>query len=225
MNTLEAMHARHAVRQFTDEPIDEQTAAALQKEVDAANAESGLHIQLVLNDPTAFDDIKAHYGKFTNVKNYLALIGPVGKDLEAKCGYYGERIVLSATKAGLDSCWVGLTFGRGKVKHLLASGEKLALVVALGHGETQGASHPVKPIEKLAVCEGEVPDWFADGMATTELAPTSMNQQKFRITCTGPASAKIENLGGPYSGVDVGIVRYHFEQGAGTDNFTWDNPL
>ncbi|MEI3552822.1 MAG: nitroreductase family protein [Acutalibacteraceae bacterium] len=41
----------------------------------ACNQESGLHIQLVTNEPKAFDSFMAHYGKFKGVTNYLALIG------------------------------------------------------------------------------------------------------------------------------------------------------
>ena len=30
-----------------------------------------------------------------------------------------------------------------------------------------------------------------------------------------------KNLGGFYSGIDLGIVKYHFEIGAGKNNFIW----
>ena len=49
--------------------------AALKKEISACNGESGLHIQLVVNEPRAFDGFMAHYGKFENVKNYIAIVG------------------------------------------------------------------------------------------------------------------------------------------------------
>lgn len=60
------------------------------------NRESGLHIQLVMNEPKAFDGFMAHYGKFSGVTNYIALIGKKNADLEEKCGYHGERPVLKA---------------------------------------------------------------------------------------------------------------------------------
>lgn len=52
------------------------------------------------------------------------------------------------------------------------------------------------------------------------LAPTAMNQQKFLLTLEGDA-VKAESTGGFYSKVDLGIVKYHFEAGAGKDHFTW----
>ena len=57
-------------------------------------------------------------------------------------------------------------------------------------------------------------------MAAAMLAPTAMNQQKFCLSLSEGA-VKAENLGGFYSKVDLGIVQYHFELGAGRENFRW----
>lgn len=95
MTLTEAMKERHSVRQYQNKPLDTETIAALQAEIAACNQEGGLHIQLVTNDPKAFDGFMAHYGKFSGVTNYIAMIGK--KDgLDEKCGYYGERLVLLA---------------------------------------------------------------------------------------------------------------------------------
>ena len=57
-------------------------------------------------------------------------------------------------------------------------------------------------------------------MEAVLLAPTAINQQKFMITLeNGKVAAK--STGGFYSKVDLGIVKYHFEIGAATDNFLW----
>ncbi len=223
MNIQEAMKARHSVRSYTEKPLDEQAVAALNEAIAQANEESGLNMQLVCDEPKAFTTGMAHFGKFSGVRNYLALVGPAGRGLNEAAGYYGERIVLEAARLGIDSCWVALTFGKGQVKRLVAPGQKLACVVSLGYGETHGSAHNSKPAEELCRCEGAMPDWFVHGMDAAMLAPTAMNQQKFRITCTGPTTARIEDLGGSYSGIDLGIVRYHFEQGAGAGSFTWDD--
>ncbi len=65
----------------------------------ACNRESGLHIQLVTNEPKAFAGFMAHYGKFSGVTNYIAMIGKKGPGLDEKCGYYGERMVLKSAAA------------------------------------------------------------------------------------------------------------------------------
>ena len=96
MSITEAMNTRHSVRQYTDKALGEGVVLALKEEIDACNRESGLHIQLVTNEPKAFDGFMAHYGKFSGVTNYIAMIGKKGPTLEETCGYYGERLVLFA---------------------------------------------------------------------------------------------------------------------------------
>ena len=73
-----------------------------------------------------------------------------------------------------------------------------------------------------AVCKAdrELPDWFRRGVEAALLAPTAMNQQKFLLTLEGD-TVKAESTGGFYAKVDLGIVKYHFEVGAGKDHFTW----
>ncbi len=213
MELIEAIQCRHSVRKYTDEAINEETVKRLQAVIDKCNAESGLHIQLVLNEPNAFGGGRLHYGKFEGAKNYLALIGPKSGDLDEKCGYYGEQVVLEAQCAGLNSCWVGLTYSKTPDAFRIAKGEKLVAVVALGHGQTQGVQHKSKAPEEVAVLHGGEPQWFHDGVAAALLAPTAMNQQKFRFELAdGKVSATTK--WGPFSKVDLGIAKCHFEIGA-----------
>lgn len=220
MELLDAIHSRHAVRQYTDRSISAEALAELEKKTAACNREGGLHIQLAADEPEAFQGIMAHYGKFSGVRNYLALIGPKGPDLDEKLGYYGERLVLKATQLGLDSCWVALTFRKGKCRCIVAPGEKLVCVIALGYGVTHGGPHKSKPLTDVCKTTGEMPAWFRAGVEAALLAPTATNQQKFLLTLEAN-TVKAESTGGFYSKVDLGIVKYHFEIGAGTDHFTW----
>ena len=75
MNLTEAMKERHSVRQYEDRPLERSVVSALQDEIKACNKESGLHIQLVTNEPKAFAGFMAHYGKFSGVTDYNAMIG------------------------------------------------------------------------------------------------------------------------------------------------------
>ena len=61
------------------------------------------------------------------------MVGP--KDKDESIGYYGERIVLKAFELGINSCWVALTYKKGKADVKIGAGEKLYMVVALGYGE------------------------------------------------------------------------------------------
>lgn len=218
MNLSEAMNERHSVRQYTDRPLDEAAISALRQEIDACNKESGLHIQLVTNEPKAFDGFMAHYGKFSGVTNYIAMIGRKGPTLDEKCGYYGERLVLLAQQLGLNTCWVAMTYSKIKTAFDVRSGEKLCIVIAIGYGQTQGVPHKSKAFGEVA--QGDAPDWFQKGVEAALLAPTAMNQQKFMFTQKDNRVSVKAGMGF-YAKIDLGIVKYHFEAGAGKDGWEW----
>ena len=212
------MKSRHSVRSYTDQKIDGEALEQLNKIVDSCNQESGLNIQLCLNEPRAFSGFMARYGKFKNVKNYIALIGKKDAALEEKSGYYGETIVLKAQQLGLNTCWVGLTYSKGKSTAKIKAGEKLLMVIAIGYGKTNGVSHKIKSIEELCSVNGNMPDWFRSGMEAAQLAPTAVNQQKFHFELNGTTVKAIAGSGF-YTKVDLGIAKYHFE--IGTGNGDW----
>lgn len=220
MDLIEAMNVRHSVRQYKNKPLDAEIISAIQAEIENCNKESGLHIQLVTNEPKAFDGFMAHYGKFSGVTNYIAMIGKKGADLEEKCGYYGERLVLKAQQLGLNTCWVAMTYTKIKTAFSVGQGEKLCIVISLGYGESQGVAHKSKAFEKVAKAEGQIPGWFKNGVEAALLAPTAMNQQKFQFILSGnKVSAKAGF--GFYSKIDLGIAKYHFEIGADNPDFEW----
>lgn len=221
MDMLQAIEMRHSVRAYLDKPIDPAALSTLQMEIERCNQESGLRIQLAADEPEAFGGMLAHYGKFRNVKNYLALVGPKSAKLEEKSGYYGERLVLEAQRLGLNTCWVALTFSKSKSRHTIERGEKLVCVIALGYGETQGVPHKSRPLAELYRADGETPDWFRRGMEAALLAPTAINQQKFLFTLSEGNKVSAKSIGGPNSKVDLGIAKQHFELAAGKDHFSW----
>lgn len=220
MDLWEAMRARHSARRYTDRRIEGETQNALRQEIDACNRESGLSIQLCLDEPGAFTGLIAHYGRFRNARNYVALVGKKDERLEEKCGYYGERIVLKATQLGLDTCWVAGTYKKGKVVAAIGDGEKLALVISIGYGETHGAPRKTKSIEQLGRADGEMPVWFRRGLEAAQLAPTAVNQQQFRFELHGDR-VKAVALPGFGTKVDLGIAKYHFGIGAGPEGWRW----
>lgn len=220
MDLKEAMQTRHSVRQYKDQPLSVEVIAALQEEIAACNRESGLHIQLVTNESRAFDGFMAHYGKFSGVTSYLALIGQKGPELDEKCGYFGQRLVLKAQQLGLNTCWVAMSYTKIKTAFTVDKGEKLCVVIALGYGATQGVPHKSRPFSEVAKADGQMPDWFKNGVEAALLAPTAMNQQRFLFTLSGDKMS-VKAGRGFYTKLDLGIVKYHFELGAGKDRFAW----
>lgn len=220
MDMTEAMKVRHSVRRYKDKSLDGEIISALEAEIESCNKESGLHIQLVTDEPKAFDSFMAHYGKFSGVTNYIAMIGKKGTDLEEKCGYYGERLVLRAQQLGLNTCWVAMTYTKIKTAFSLEKGEKLCIVIALGYGETQGVAHRSKSFDQVARAEGEIPAWFRNGVKAALLAPTAMNQQKFQFILDGDKVRAKPGIGF-YAKIDLGIAKYHFELGADKPGMKW----
>ena len=222
---INAMHDRHSVRAYTDKPIEAEKVAALRAAVDECNRESGMNIQLVVEKPEAFDSRLAHYGKFSGVRNFIALVGKRGSDLAVKSGYYGEKLVLEAQCLGLNTCWVALTYNKRKSRNIvqIGQGEKLMCVISIGYGETPGVAHKCKLSSEVSVVRGSdyVPVWFSRGVDAALLAPTALNQQKFKFILHGLDTVEARAKIGFYSKVDLGIVKYHFEIGAGKDNFRW----
>ena len=227
MTIQEAIENRHSVRAFTDKPLTEEAVKTLEAEIADVNSKGNLHIQLVRNEPKAFESKLAKYGKFSNVCNYLVMAGRKTNDLDERIGYYGEQLVLLAQTLGLNTCWVGLTYSKVPGTYVLEDGEKIVCYIALGYGETQGAGHKVKSVEQVSNASDTTPSWFKAGVEAALLAPTAVNQQKFSFEYAGMKNSRHQvrakkgfSLLG-YSQLDLGIAKFHFEVGAGKDNFEW----
>ena len=217
MELLEAMERRHSVRSYEDRPLEPEVRAELTGFLAQCSRESGLHMQLVLNEPNSFSGLMAHYGKFSGVQNYIAVVGKKGSELEKKSGYFGEKVVLYAQSLGLNTCWVAMTYSKIKGAYEVKAGEKLCCVISIGYGVNQGVSHKVKKVEELCQVNGQMPQWFRAGVEAAQLAPTAMNQQKFYFVLKEDQVAA-KTKAGFYTNVDLGIAKYHFEIGAGVGN-------
>lgn len=219
MDISEAMKTRHSVRSYSDRPIPEDIVRILKQEAENCNLKSGLRIQVITDEASAFEGFMAHYGNFRGVKNYIALVGK--KSDEEKAGYFGEHLALKAQALGLNTCWVAMTFKKSACKRncRIEKGEKLLCVLALGYGAAQGVPHKNRAAEEIAPALSSAPDWFRNGTEAALLAPTALNSQKFRLEIE---EEKVRvSAWGPYARINLGIVKYHFEAGAGKDNFQW----
>lgn len=209
MEILEIMQQRHSVRQYTDRAIEPEKRAVLDALTQEINRKAGLSVQIIYDDPKCFDSFMAHYGKFAGVRNYIALVGKKAPGLDETLGYYGEELVLKAQELGLNTCWVALTHGKSKAA--VGRGEKEVCLIALGYGVTQGVEHKSRPMQELCTCGEPMPEWFRCGMNAVMLAPTAMNQQKFRFELLPDGTVKAACGSGFYTKLDLGMVKYHFE--------------
>ena len=226
------------MRRYTDEPVKEETLVILREKIEEVNRIGGLHVQLVTDEPKAFNGIMA-YGAFSGVRTYLVMAGKKDDSLDERIGYYGEQLVLLAQRLGLNTCWAGASYKKIPGTYELGDDEKIGCYIALGYGITQGRGHKVKARGEVSNASDLTPAWFNKGVDAALLAPTAVNQQKFRIEYLG---MKDDSAGAPgntpakrlpkvsakptfsmigYTSMDLGIVKYHFEVAAGVENFEW----
>ena len=248
MTLQEAIEARHSVRAYKNEPLAEDASRQLEEGIAEVNQRGRLHIQLIQDEPKAFQGTLAKYGKFRNVTSYLVMAGKKGDDLDERIGYYGEYLVLLAQTLGLNTCWVGLSYKKIPDTYVLDEGEVIRAYIAIGYGETQGTSHKIKTVEQVSRSVVKplgstknasettfpqsrlpvaFPSWFKKGVEAALLAPTAVNQQKFSFEYVGMkdnchqvrAKKGFSMIG--YTQIDLGIAKYHFEIGAGKACFEW----
>ncbi len=212
MTPLEILESRHSVRQYNDTKIEQEKRDILDALCTQINKDAGLNIQMIYDEPKCFQSLLAHYGRFSGVNNYIAMVGPKTKDLDEKVGYYGQMLVIRTQEIGLNTCWVASTHGKSAA--VVNKGEKQAIIISLGYGASQGVPHKDKALEKLARTSESDPQWYKDGVKGALLAPTAVNQQKFFVELEGD-EAKISAPGGMLTKMDLGIVKYNFEYASG----------
>lgn len=219
MMIQEAMKERHMVRKYLEKPIPAEIAARLQARLEEDNRISGLHLTFVSDSNDGLGTMAKLISK--NVNNYIILAGPDTPALDEDLGYWGADAMLFAQTLGLNSWWVGGMFNaKGAAKHLTGTGLRVNGVIAVGYGATQGVPHKSKTAAAISSYDGDVPQWFRDGVKALLLAPTALNKQAYHI-CGSGNKVRITCDSGHFAGIDLGIGKYHFEAGAGKENFEW----
>ncbi len=210
MTEIEAIRARHSVRSYLPKAIEPEKVKQLCELIDACNREGGLHLQFLADAGGTFKSMFGRASGLATAPSAIACIGPDTEDLDERVGYYGEKIVLFAQQIGLNTCWVGMVKAKN-VPVEISKGERLSLAIAVGYGANQGSQHKSKTFEQVAMADGDMPTWFRKGVKLALLAPTAMNQQKFEFHLRADGTVTVQDKKGPFSKVDLGIVRYHFD--------------
>lgn len=219
MNIKEAIYERHTVRRFADKAIPADVVEKLEARVEENNRAFGLGIKLVTGNDDALSGLGRLVGR--GVGNYFILAGEDAPDLGERLGYCGADLVLYAQTLGLNTWWIGgMVSKRGAERNLGDGAGQINSIIAVGYGLTNGTPHKSKPAAEISTYEGDAPRWFADGVDALLHAPTAINRQAFKVHGRGNR-VTISYAKGPFSDVDLGIGKYHFEVGAGRQNFEW----
>ncbi len=213
MNDIEAIKERHSVRNYESREIEAEKKEKIKALIEEVNKEGNLHLQLKENAGATYNRLLNRAMGLSSAPSVIACVGKDDETLEERVGYYGERLVLEIQKMGLNTCWAG-TFSRKNIDADVADDEKLVISIAVGYGKDQGRPHKSKTAEQVIEAKGDRPAWFLKGVEMALLAPTAINQQKFKIRLNEDGTVDIIDKGGPFGKVDKGIVRRHFEIGA-----------
>lgn len=220
MTIKEAIKERHMVRKYTDKPIPAELVEKLNARIAKNNQIHGLSLKLVTGNSDGIGGM-AKMLLTKSVHSYIVLAGKDRADLDEKLGYCGADLCLYAQTLGLNTWWVGGMFnGKGAMKHLETKDVRINGVIAIGYGQTQGVPHKSKTAAEISQYNGTVPQWFLDGVEALLCAPTALNKQPYMIKGDGDR-VSITAGEGHFAGIDLGIGKYHFEAGAGKENFEW----
>ena len=219
MTMQEAMRRRHTVRKYTDEGLSAEEVRLLEGRIDANNRELDTSISLVRNAPKAVSGI-VRLALARNAKDYFLLAGDDAPDLGERLGYASADLMLYAQTLGLNTWWIGGTFNR-KDASAHAGGKKAIGIVTVGHGASQGSPHKSKTAAEVSEYRGgPAPEWFTRGVEAALLTPTALNRQAFHLVGEGDR-VTVSYDPGPLADADLGLVKYHFELGAGRESFSW----
>lgn len=217
---IQAMNERHMVRKYTDREIPAEIISLLNERIVENNKSYGLHLTLVTGNADGLGGL-AKLLLAKKVNNYFVLAGADTPDLDEKLGYCGADLIIYAQTLGLNTWWVGGMYNKkGALKNLRVDNVRVNGIIAVGYGETQGVPHKSKTATEISKYNGVAPEWFADGIEALLLAPTALNKQAFKVSGDGNQVSIIYD-NGHFADIDLGIGKYHFELGAGKNNFEW----
>lgn len=218
MEIEELIKNRHSVRRYKDIKLKDSDITKINEYIKEIN-QNDLSFELVTNQ-NIFKNLILGYGFIKNCNNYIIMGGKDNELLEEKVGYFGEELVLKLLDLGIHSCFVGGTYKKKKVKNELKDGYRNVLVLAIGYGENNGKLAKTKTFDDISISK-DVPDWYKKGIELVLLAPSALNQKKWEFEFIAPNQVRIKSFGIHFPKVDLGIAKYHFEIGAGKDNFKW----
>ncbi len=222
MTIQEAIKQRHTVRKYSDQPIPQDIVDLLNTRTAENNRAHNLGITFVTGNSDGIMSL-AKILMAKGVNNYFILAGKDAPDLDERLGYCGADLMLYAQTLGLNTWWIGgMVSNRGVKKHLKDPSARVNGIIVAGYGLTQGTQHRSKTADEISRYDGTPPQWFANGVDSLLYAPTALNRQAYRVTGKGNrVSLQCDN--GSFAGIDLGIGKYHFESGAGKENFEWDD--
>jgi hypothetical protein len=173
-----------------------------------------------------FTGLVGSYGRVVGAPSLIAFVGDSESLVEL--GYLGQTVILDATLAGLNTCWIAGSFSAENAGALvqLGPGESVRAVTPLGYatkaksGAEWLVGAAIKPrsrlaLEEIAAGSSSWPSWAREASSSVRLAPSGSNRQPWRLRFED-GSLVFATAPEPYwtAPMDVGVAMLHAELGA-----------
>lgn len=159
MNIIEAITLRQSRRTYTDKPLDTDNEHLISglchrlsaNEADCTALAGAQSPEIRFIADVAAGERPGTYGVIKGARNFLLMAcGPSVSD-KILAGMRMESLVLACTQHGLDTCWLGGTFGKTSFQEAFSQAtshtnpsakadnrpDNVSIVVPVGHGATE----------------------------------------------------------------------------------------
>ena len=229
MTEWEAVEQRISCRAYQETLLPGAVIRRLEERIEALNAASGLRFCLCRSEDPEKPAVKLAGAMFSGrVCVAAALFGGEDALSAEKVGYYGQDLVLFATRLGLGTCWVAGTYDAKSLSVASGPGEKLWDVIPMGYAPEKmprkqvmlraairRRSRKLESFVRSEVPFEALPDWVRRGAVAVSLGPSAVNQQPVDLLWQeGRVSAVLRKRGHGLEYNDLGIAKRQFETGA-----------
>jgi hypothetical protein len=228
---FDAIATRASRRRFDGRPVQGEALGRIDAVCRSVSAAAATDVRAVMIDAAperVFKGLIGSYGgAISGAPAFVAFVG--SKDWHVDLGFIGEAVILEATAAGVDTCWIAGSFDAAAAAAYvrLADEEKVCAVAPLGYGTGKVPAAErllqavVKPrarmdLECIAAGAGSWPAWAKEAAEAVRLAPSGQNRQPWRLRIEGDSLVLASVTAGAYwtARIDCGIAALHAELGA-----------
>lgn len=228
---FDAIASRASRRRFDGRPVRSEAIKRIDvvcRVVSETTETTVRAVRVAASPEGVFTGFIGNFGAaISGAPEFVAFVGR--DDWHVDLGYIGEAVILEATAAGVDTCWIAGSFdATAAAAHVdLVGGEQVRAVTPIGYGTRNVPSSElllnavVRPrarfdLERIAPGARSWPTWARLAAEAARLAPSGKNRQPWRLRLDGDALVLACTAEGAYwtALIDCGIAALHAELGA-----------
>lgn len=241
-SAIELMQTRTSSRTYDGNQIDSELLRKLNETIDSINQEASIKVKFLIagkGDSNSNDNKKmGTYGVISGATTFIIGLLDKSETDAVEFGYLFEKIILTATDLGLQTCWLGGTFNRNDFVEKANVGENEIIAIISPVGIKNAKSKIVEKAMRAVAGSDHRKSWnelFFNGdssnpltkeeagdysvpLEMVRLAPSASNKQPWRIIKTSygydfflSRTKGYGALGFDMQKNDLGIAKCHFE--------------